>query len=317
MVKAAVITAFAAVTLFSADVIIFYKSGGLKAYEKEMLKSSYWSELLKNKDLRFGYFENPVSLLSCSKEKGSLELYIPDPQKHFILKKHYPAFTGKYNGDKESEGDHRTPIGIYTLTEKKKKVDPFYGPMAFVTSYPNLYDRIRGKNGSGIWIHGVPANGTRDAFTRGCIAINNNDLIHLDNSINPSKTLLIIDSKVKKPAESSAYASVLSALYGWKYAWSYNDLERYLSFYDPAFKRFDGMGYPQFKAFKERVFAKNEAKTITFDNIAIIPYPGEKQNLFMVTFEEIYQTDTHRYEGSKSLLMALNPDKTVSIVTEE
>lgn len=317
MVKAFVLSVCSAVTLFSADVMIFYKSGGIKAYEKEMFNPLYWSNSLINKDLRFGYFEKAVSLLACTKEKGSLELYVADKQKRFSLKKRYPALTGKNNGDKTSEGDLRTPIGIYTLTEKKKSVDPFYGPMAFVTSYPNLYDRIRGKNGSGIWIHGVPMNGTREAFTRGCIAINNSDLVHLDQSISPEKTLLIIDSKSKKPADSSVYSTILAALYEWKYAWTYNDLESYLSFYDPSFKRFDGMNYEQFKSYKERIFAKNEIKTITFENLSIIPYPGEKQNLFMITFDEIYVSDNHTFEGSKSLLIALNTDKSISILTED
>lgn len=317
MVKAALVSLIAASTLFSADVMIFYKSGGAKAYEKLMANPTYWSELVRTRDLRFGYFDKTVSLLTCFKDKGILELYAPDSQKRFALKKRFPALTGKYQGDKNTEGDHRTPIGIYTLTEKKNKVDPFYGPMAFVTSYPNLYDRIRGKNGSGIWIHGVPLSGTRESFTRGCIAIDNNDLVNLDQNINPSKTLLIIDAKSKKSPEASAYSSILAALYGWKYAWTYNDLETYLAFYDTSFKRNDGMGYAQFKTFKERVFAKNETKTITFENIAIVPYPGEKRNLFMVTIDETYISDNHRFEGEKSLLVSLNDDQTVSILTED
>ncbi|MGD9716066.1 MAG: murein L,D-transpeptidase family protein [Sulfuricurvum sp.] len=303
--------------LFSAEVITLYKSGGKKLIEKETLSTSYWSGDVNRKDLRFGYFERAFSLLSCNKEKGVLELYAPDAQKRFSLKKRYGALTGKYAGDKMVEGDLRTPIGIYNLVQKKKTVDPFYGPMAFVTSYPNLYDRIRGKNGSGIWVHGVPLSGTRESFTRGCIAINNNDLIQLDRSINPADTLLIIDSAPKKPVEPAAYSAILAGLHQWKYAWTYNDLESYLSFYDPSFKRFDGMGLSQFKSFKERIFAKNETKTITFNNINIIPYPGEKRNLFLVTFDQVYVSDSHRFEGEKSLLVALKGDKTISILTEE
>lgn len=317
MVKTALLSLIAASSLFSADIMIFYKSGGAKAYDKLMASPTYWNDLLRAHDLRFGYFDKTVSLLACFKDKGTLELYAPDAQKRFSLKKRYPALTGKYQGDKATEGDHRTPIGIYTLTEKKNKVDPFYGPMAFVTSYPNLYDRIRGKNGHGIWIHGVPMNGTREAFTKGCIAINNTDLVNLDQNINPSKTLLIIDAKAKKSPETSAYSSILAALYGWKYAWTYNDLDSYLSFYDPSFKRYDGMGYEPFKLYKQRVFAKEETKTITFENITILPYPGERRNLFMVTFDEIYVSDNHRFEGEKSMLVSFNDDKTVSILTED
>ncbi|CAI6147276.1 MAG: hypothetical protein SPLUMA1_SPLUMAMAG1_01934 [uncultured Sulfurimonas sp.] len=58
--------------------------------------------------------------------------------------------------DKIREGDLRTPIGVYKLVKKLSKVDSFYGPLAFATSYPNSYDKYLGKNGSGIWIHGLP-----------------------------------------------------------------------------------------------------------------------------------------------------------------
>ena len=32
------------------------------------------------------------------------------------------------------------------------------------------------KNGSGIWIHGMPYNADREKFTKGCIALDNNEL---------------------------------------------------------------------------------------------------------------------------------------------
>ncbi|MDD5052747.1 MAG: L,D-transpeptidase family protein [Sulfuricurvum sp.] len=320
MVKLLVISILSSVTLFASDVIMLYKDGGMKAIEKEIAKGmgdiSYWSDTFVNKDLRFGYFENMTSLLTCNKDKGSLELYSRDFQKHFSLKKRYSAFTGKNSGDKSTKGDLKTPIGVYTLIEKKKNVDPFYGPMAFVTSYPNLYDRIRGKSGDGIWVHGVPINGTRDPFTHGCIAINNNDLVNLEQSIDYSKTVLIIDSSIKPHTDPISYSSIMANLYKWKYAWTYNDSDTYLSFYNISFKRFDGMNYDQFKAYKERIFSKNETKNIIFDNVNIIPYPGDKKNLYLITFDEIYTTDTHRYQGSKSLLVSLLNDK-ISILTEE
>ncbi|MDD5160346.1 MAG: L,D-transpeptidase family protein [Sulfuricurvum sp.] len=317
MVKPTVFFIILIGSLLSADILTLYKSGGKKLMEQQMNIPSYWTGALVNKDIRFGYFERAFSLLTCNKEKGALELYIPDRQQRFSLKKRYGAFTGKNPGDKLSEGDLRTPVGIYTLTEKKKNVDPFYGPMAFVTSYPNLYDRIRGKNGDGIWVHGVPISGTRDPFTHGCIAINNNDLVQLDQTINPSNTLLIIDSSLKQWTNPAAYSAILAALYQWKYTWSYNDIEGYLSYYDPAFKRFDGMNYEQFKRYKERVFAKNEAKSITFHDLNIIPYPGEKRNLFWVTFNQNYVSESYQYKGEKSLLIRLNNDQSISILTEE
>lgn len=321
MVKQFLSLLFCGYALFASDVMSLYKSGGMKAIEKEIDKglgdSSYWADILANQDLRFGYFESADTILACSKEKSVLELYTRDSQKQFVLQQRYSAFTGKYDGDKMSEGDRRTPIGIYTLVEKKCNLNPFYGPMAFVTSYPNLYDRIRGKNGSGIWIHGVPNEGERNEFTKGCIVINNTDLIQLDQKINPTKTLLIIDSLIQPKHDLSPYSIIMAELYKWRYAWMYNDLNSYLSFYSQTFKRYDGMDFNNFKSYKEHIFAKHENKSILLKNMQVVPYPGDKANLYLVTFDESYQSDTHRFDGQKSLMIALNTDRSISILSEE
>lgn len=297
-----------------------YRNGGMRAIQKEIDRgiadTAYWQSKLAQKDLQFGYYESTNTLLICGKDRSSLNLYRKDRNERFALIKSIPAFTGKYNGDKVNEGDRRTPIGVYTITQKLNTVDPFYGPMAFVTSYPNLYDRIRGKNGSGIWIHGVPLEGDRDSFTKGCIAINNDELTGLDQAIDYKNTLLLIDSKLKEHA-TSPYATIISQLYQWRYAWKYNDFQTYLSFYDTTFIRHDGMEYYDFKNYKQRIFEKKESKEILFSNLNIIPYPGERSNLFMVTFDETYVSDNHNFSGQKVLMLLLNNDQSISIISEQ
>ncbi len=320
MVKKLLLLPLFITSLFSADVMELYRSGGMRAIQKEIDRGitdpAYWQSKLAQKDLRFGYYEGTNTLLICGKDHSSLNLYQKDKNDRFTLLKSIPAFTGKYDGDKVNEGDRRTPIGVYTITQKLNTVDPFYGPMAFVTSYPNLYDRIRGKNGSGIWIHGVPENGDRDSFTKGCIAINNNELTGLDKSIDYKNTLLLIDSKLREhPA--SPYATIISQLYQWRYTWKYNDFQNYLSFYDTTFVRYDGMEYYDFKNYKQRIFDKKESKEILFSNLNIIPYPGERANLFMVTFDEVYTSEKHNFTGQKSLMILLNNDHSISILSEQ
>ena len=65
--------------------------------------------------------------------------------------------------------------------------------MAFVTSYPNSYDKYRGKNGYGIWIHGLPTEQEREEFTTGCIAIKNSNIESLEENIDIDKTIYIIN----------------------------------------------------------------------------------------------------------------------------
>ena len=79
--------------------------------------------------------------------------------------------TGSSGGDKWREGDLATPEGVYFMTRRQTGLpEKLYGNLAFPLNYPNPVDRLRGKTGYGIWLHGrgkplVP----RD--TRGCIAL--------------------------------------------------------------------------------------------------------------------------------------------------
>jgi murein L,D-transpeptidase YafK len=294
---------------------------GIKDIEKQMdfdlTNREYWDDYLEDIDTTFGYIESYHSILTCDKSKSTLTLYIKDSDDKYKLQKEYSAFTGKMSGDKATEGDLKTPVGVYTLTKKLSKVDSFYGPMAFVTSYPNTYDIYKKKDGSGIWIHGLPIDQERDSFTKGCIAINNSSIECLNRNINISNTLLIIDEgKISKTNNNKdALSDILSELFAWRYAWIYNDLSSYLSFYDQSFKRFDGVSFENFSRYKTRIFKKQEVKTIRFNNINVIPYPGDK-NLYQITFFETYHSNSFSFSGNKTLIVKLKDSK-ISIITEK
>lgn len=303
----------------SADILTTYRQNGIQNIEKELDyelgKREYWERYLSKHPTEFGFVESYENILTCDKSKSTLALYTKNKEGSFVLKKRYSAFTGKAKGDKRQEGDLKTPVGIYKLTQKLSTVDAFYGPLAFVTSYPNLYDTYQGKNGSGIWIHGLPLNQERDEFTKGCIAINNDNLECLDRNIDVDKTLLIInEAKVKHEISKESLAMLLSQLYKWRYSWLYNDIKAYLAFYAPEFRRHDGMSRDDFVLYKTRVFAKNESKTILFQNLNVIPYPGTK-NTFKVTFDESYKSPSYSFEGEKSLIVKLKENR-LQIITE-
>jgi murein L,D-transpeptidase YafK len=307
--------------LFANDLVTNYRLNGIKDIEQqldlELAKEAYWNDYLKDVNLTFGYLESYNSLLICEKDSASLTLYRKNEKNLFTLIKNYQAYTGKERGDKVREGDLKTPIGIYELTKKIDKVDSFYGPLAFVTSYPNTYDVYRGKDGSGIWIHGLPTEQERDEFTKGCIAINNENIKCLERNISLEETLLIInESKIKRDVALSTYSYLLSQLYAWRYDWIYNNLESYLSFYADEFIRFDGMDLERFKKYKERVFAKSEAKKIIFTNLNVIPYPGQT-NTYQITFFEIYTSNSFQFSGQKTLIVRLNSANKMQIITEK
>ena len=308
------------ISLSANELLTNYRINGIKDIEKQMdlelTRTSYWSQYLKDKDIKFGYIEDYSSILTCNKEKSTLTLYKKNKENKFEFKKDYNAFTGKAKGDKIKEGDLKTPIGIYDITQKISKLDSFYGPLAFVTSYPNIFDTYRGKNGSGIWIHGLPTEQERDEFTKGCIAINNSSIECLAKRINIDNTLIIINNtELKTEISKETLISILSQLYQWRYSWLYNDIDEYLNFYSSDFIRKDGMKFDNFKKYKTRIFSKNERKTIIFTNINILPYPNT-ENVFQITFKERYESKSFKFTGNKTLMVRLN-NNIIKIFTEK
>jgi L,D-transpeptidase YnhG len=81
-----------------------------------------------------------------------------------VLMADFYISVGKAGVGKEAEGDLRTPMGVYYITNSiaPKLLKNFYGSGALPINYPNPLDLRRGKSGSGIWLHGTPP----DQFAR-------------------------------------------------------------------------------------------------------------------------------------------------------
>ncbi len=293
------------------NLLSLYQQEGTQAIEKifdaELASKRYWEERLDHIDTRFGYLEGINHLLACDKNETSLKLYSKDNNNSFTLSSDFSAFVGKVDGDKQREGDLKTPIGIYKLTQKLDDVDPFYGPLAFVTSYPNSFDKIRGKNGSGIWVHGLPLNQKRDDYTKGCIAIDNTHIKYIEEQIDFRKAFVYIDKAPFPKVKKETLSLVLSQLYTWRKAWKESDIDTYLSFYAPSFKRLDGLDKEKFSRYKKRVFSKNEYKQIHFSNINILPYPMQgKKDIYLINFHEEYESTSYQFSGEKELYVQLD-----------
>ncbi len=119
--------------------------------------------------------------------------------------------------------------------------------------------------------------------------------------------LLIFENENRSKNDPKRLVKLAAWLYDWRRAWKYNDFNRYISYYAPDFKRFDGKNFEQFKRYKRRIFAKKEKKTILFNDINIIPYPNH-ENIFQITFYERYKSDNYTYNGDKELLVRLTPE---------
>ncbi|WP_416861857.1 L,D-transpeptidase family protein [Helicobacter ganmani] len=298
-----------------------YNEGGIKALERKIesviQSPAYWEDALKSQDTRCGYYEDLQYLFIATKNKPTLKLYSLE-NKQWNERLNVNSLVGSKGGHKEKEGDLATPIGVYTLNARLTNLDQYYGPLAFSTSYPNLFDRLQKRTGGGIWIHGMPLNGNREELnTRGCIAIENDILSSADKIINYRDSLLITYNNNIKEVSKSDLSVLLANLYAWKESWKTNDVKKYLGFYSPNFVRFDGMKFNDFTQNKQRIFAKKESKQIVFSKINITPYPNEEnRNLFRISFFEDYKAPSYNFHGKKELYVELKDSK-MQILVEQ
>ena len=202
---------------------------------------------------------------------------------------------GKFGIGKERESDKKTPIGVYRVTSwlPGRKLPDLYGSGAFPLDYPNPRDRLLGRTGSGIWIHGVPS----DTYARapqasdGCVALANPDLETLAPYVRPGATPVVITPRVEwvtPEALQTDREGFLVALETWRRDWESNDVERYLTHYAKTFRtgEEDLAGW---KAHKRRVSAQKSWIKVSLSQLSVFRDPGAK-DLVSVGFDQNYRS---------------------------
>ncbi len=172
-------------------------------------------------------------------EKSSQQvfLYSNDGQISNDLK--FECSTGEAYGDKKRSGDKKTPEGIYFIkdTYEDKDLSPIYGKKAFPIDYPNLVDKLAGKTGNNIWLHGT--NKVLKAMdSNGCVAMEDNNILALSKYIAINKTPVIIVDKLSMADQEKLAAKrkmILEWFKGWKDSINHGSYHDYLSFYDDSY----------------------------------------------------------------------------------
>lgn len=303
-------------SLFSKDLTELYLSGDeealTKAFEEQLITKEYWENKLQNRHYKFGYYQNEKTILIACKRCNRFKHFLIDDMTITKLNDFNATF-GKVDGDKYIEGDLKTPVGVYAFIEKLKgeKLDQYYGPVAFVTDYPNTFDKSQNKNGHGIWLHGYPLNGNRDDIrTKGCIALENNCLEVIEDSINYKDALLIVNETKETMSSKEEIVNILVELFKWRRAWRESDFESYISFYSEEFKRYDGINLQRFRDVKRRIFKKNSFVEIFFKNLEITPYPNSlDKRVFRIKFNEKYRSNLLSFDGEKEIFVEIFGDK--------
>lgn len=127
-------------------------------------------------------------------DKGKNEFFYLEKHGEEITRLHYPSIHGEKEGDKQVEGDLKTPEGVYFVRGKIQVPLDFemYGNHAYVLNYPNPVDILRGKTGGGIWIHSK-GNPIAEQRTQGCVAIDLEDIKTLDNYLKAGTPVVIAE----------------------------------------------------------------------------------------------------------------------------
>lgn len=205
----------------------------------------------------------------------------------------YYISVGKAGLEKTAEGDLRTPVGVYFITNtiNPKSLKDFYGSGALPINYPNPLDTRRGKTGSGIWLHGTPPN----QFARppkasdGCVVLANPDLEFLLNTVEIRNTPVVIAQSLNWVAPQSVSAEVgtfQATLQGWSAAKSNGSLARTLSYYAPDFNS-EGRDLDAHTPLVRKEIEKTAGREIMLKDLSVLRWMENNSDTMVVTFGEV------------------------------
>ena len=201
---------------------------------------------------------------------------------------------GKNGVEKQRAGDQKTPLGVYTVIAARERLPDFYGPGAFPLDYPNEWDKVSGRNGHGIWLHGTPSETyARPPWaTDGCIVLTNEDFKKLAKYVDVNRTPVVIGHAVEwqeSPRWQAERDSFMAAFQKWRADWESRDIDRYFAHYSPRF-RSETRGIDSWKAQKRKVNGGKQWIRVGTNDVSLFAYPGE-QPMMMVTFEQDYRSN--------------------------
>ena len=260
----------------------------------------------------------PSALISMECQEESYAILVEKhTQKLFLygcaqgvveLIKSYPCSTGENSGDKRKQGDKKTPEGIYFFNQvfEDEHLEPRYGVKAFALDYPNSLDRLQKKGGRGIWLHGTNKP-LAPNDSKGCIALNNNDLLELSHYISLYRTPIIVLKKIEYLSRDEVEkrgGRLRNFIKKWLKSWNDRDLASYMSCYAEDF-RSKGMNWTQWRNYKDRLNKKYKKITINITQVQGFQH----DNYSLVAFRQEYASDSLKSKGVKRLYLTQNSEE--------
>jgi murein L,D-transpeptidase YafK len=229
--------------------------------------------------------------IAVDTSRARLYLFENGPQGLKLIADYYIS-VGKLGIEKSTEGDMRTPLGVYYITSNldPRSLKDFYGAGALPINYPNPYDARRGKTGRGIWLHGTPPNlySRPPKATDGCVVLANPDLKRIISTVEVRSTPVVIAPSLRwvAPAatqlEARRFKEVLQA---WRDAKGSGDINRLLAFYTPDFAVY-GKTLAQWTPVLKVELSKMHGKEIELKDLSFLHW-ADSSDTMVVTFGEV------------------------------
>jgi murein L,D-transpeptidase YafK len=249
--------------------------------------------------------EQQKHLIVVDTSKSRLYLYKNEAGQLINIADYYIT-VGKNGVIKQSEGDKRTPIGVYFARPKLSQPLPdLYGEGAYPLNYPNEWDRENNRRGSGIWLHGTPSNtySRPPRASDGCVVLTNQDLKSLEPFLQTGKTPVVIadnlewlDSTSSSPESQKKELS--AAIDKWLQDWKAQDTDKYLSHYSKNFSS-DGINFQKWAEHKQRVQASKPDVEISVSDISMFSYPDTEKKMVVVDFVQDFKSPALRNKMQK------------------
>ncbi|MDX8409120.1 MAG: L,D-transpeptidase family protein [Mariprofundales bacterium] len=220
--------------------------------------------------------------------------------------------TGARMGDKQQEGDERTPNGVYRFIRRLSGDDltARYGPVAFPIDYPNVLDRLHHKNGHGIWLHGfarsVERRPPRD--TNGCFSLPNDRLQLLAPKVRLGKSWVVVGNNLHfgdGSRREGLRRSVQASMNRWVKDWQSLNTDRYLGHYHRNF-RSGKRDLKAWKRYKHRVNRGKRMIQVRLSDLTLIHDPNRwpEGEVVVAQFVQHYRSSNYRDRSIKRLYLA-------------
>ncbi len=257
----------------------------------------------------------PKTILAI--DKSAQTFFMLHQRSPLKVAKTFPCTTGQFTGDKQAQGDLRTPEGVYFINQKVgRKLDwDLYGGIAYSLNYPNPIDRLKGKTGSGIWLHGRGKElSPRD--TRGCVALKVPDIKSIDTQIAPGTLIVITNSLslAKGPTPTAPEAqSLVNALKSWAKNWQEKSDNFFAHYDNDKLTLGEGRPFSNFVDHKRNVFASQPWIQVMVDNIHAVQGP----DYWVTWFDQYYRAPSLTSQVGKRFYWQKDQDGQWRIVGRE